>query len=171
VPNPEGSGFVRHAAYWFNGVGIDLGTLPGRLKSIASGINNAGLAVGSSDDPLLSHAFLFQNGVMSDLNDYIAPELDLELTQGIAINDNGQILCAAFNETNSFVAVLLTPIPSPIGDFNCDATVNVDDLLGVINNWAKTPPQGTKWLPPGDFDHDGLVELDDLMIVIDNWDL
>jgi probable HAF family extracellular repeat protein len=170
-PNPNGGVSIRRAFRWSEGVMTELGILSGYLRSVALDVNNEGIVVGYCSNNLPSHAFIWKYGVMHDLNDFIAPELDLELTQGVAINNNGQILCAAFNETNSFVAVLLTPIPSSIGDFNCDATVNVDDLLGVINNWAKTPPQGSKWFPPGDFDHDGIVELDDLMIVIDNWGL
>jgi probable HAF family extracellular repeat protein len=169
VPHPNGKGFVQHAFYWFDGVMTDLGTLTGLERSVGRDVNNDGRVVGECFMGGPTTAFMWHNGMMSDLNDFIPSELDLELRQAVAINNNGQILCAAFNETSSFVAVLLTPIPSPIGDFNCDATVNVDDLLGVINNWAKTPPQGSKWLPPGDFDHDGIVELDDLMIVIDNW--
>jgi probable HAF family extracellular repeat protein len=169
MPHPSGSGWVLRAFHWSDGVMQDLGTLPGLERSIARDINNDGGVVGECFFGGPSTAFIWHNDVMSDLNDFIAPDLELELTQGVAINDNGQILCAAKDETNSFVAVLLTPIPSPIGDFNCDSTVNVDDLLGVINNWAKTPPKGAKWFPPGDFDHDGIVELDDLMIVIDNW--
>lgn len=70
----------------------DLGTLGG-LQSYAYGINNAGAAVGysyvsGSDD---THAFVFMDGVLFDLNLLVEDLAGWELTKAYAINDAGQI--------------------------------------------------------------------------------
>jgi probable HAF family extracellular repeat protein len=162
---------VRRSFIWSNGVVQDLGVLPGNTNTFARAINDSNVVIGYCDP--IPTTFVWRNGKIYTLNDLIPPELNLDLQTPSDINNAGQIvgLASVIGSGGDRVAVRLTPMPSPIGDFNCDATVNVDDLLGVINNWAKTPPQGAKWFPPGDFDHDGIVELDDLMIVIDNWGL
>ncbi len=60
--------YESRAALWDNGSRIDLGTLGG-TRSAAFGIDPAGRVVGRSDratgEP---HAFLWENGVMTDLN-------------------------------------------------------------------------------------------------------
>ncbi len=60
-----------HAFLWENGKMIDLGTLPGYAKSIASGINAKDQVVGYSEAPIqqapFNAAFLWQDGTMQDL--------------------------------------------------------------------------------------------------------
>jgi probable HAF family extracellular repeat protein len=83
-----------HAVVWTDGRRVyDLGTLGGS-NSFAFGLNNAGDAVGYS---LLSgnaqtHAFLFEAGVMLDLNNLIAPGSGWTLTEAYAINAGKQIV-------------------------------------------------------------------------------
>jgi probable HAF family extracellular repeat protein len=79
------SGYI-HAALWSNGVVQDLGTLNGG-DSYAYGLDSAGDEVGYSG----SHAFLYQHGVMLDLNDLIDPGTGWTLTQAYAINSQGAI--------------------------------------------------------------------------------
>jgi probable HAF family extracellular repeat protein len=57
-------------------------------------------------------AFVYQNGQMQDLNTRIVtPGSNYRLFSATAINDNGQIVATAFNESaNNFHAVLLTPV-------------------------------------------------------------
>ena len=53
------------------------------------------------------------------------------------------------------------------GDTNGDGSVNVVDLLSVINDWGPcpTPPSPCE----SDMSNDGLVNVADLLLVIDNW--
>lgn len=70
-PNCEFRSF--HAFLWTpsrpggtSGSVIDLGTLPGTAKSLATGINNSGVAVGESFYPTLGRAFIY-NGTLHNL--------------------------------------------------------------------------------------------------------
>jgi probable HAF family extracellular repeat protein len=85
------SGYT-HAFLWSAGILQDLGTLGGG-SSYAYGLNSAGDVVGYSwlRGGAAPHAFLFQDGVMLDLNGLIDPGSSWVLTQAFAINGNGQI--------------------------------------------------------------------------------
>ena len=163
---------TRKGFIWSNGIVQDLGVLPGTTNITTQAINDSNVVVGYCD-PGGNKAVVWRNGTLWALNDLIPPELSLNITEAWDINNAGQIagLASVIGSGGDRVAVRLTPIPSPIGDSDCDADIDVDDLLGVINNWAHQAPKGSTppALPPCDFDHDGTVELDDLMIVIDNW--
>ncbi len=67
----------------------DLGTLPGATVSDASGLNNRGEVVGLSGSERrdLQHAFVYRNGVMTDLGAFGL----ISSHDGPAINDGGQI--------------------------------------------------------------------------------
>jgi probable HAF family extracellular repeat protein len=96
-----------HAAFlWDATNGMQaLGALPGGSSS-ASGINNNGQVVGTSTTAGgFNHAFVWQNGTMSDLNDLIPPGSGLTLGYANSINNAGQIVGTG----NSFRAFLLTP--------------------------------------------------------------
>jgi len=121
----------RVHAFLYNGEKmIDLGSLGGASLdldfSFALGVNSADQVVGYSylpipqgkgfgDTPLgpWSVAFIFNQGLMVDLNDLIGDAAkNYRLDSATAINDNGQIVAIAFNKyAEAFHAVLLTPRP------------------------------------------------------------
>lgn len=101
-----------HAFLWTQGRGIqDLGALPGDAISEALGINDQGQVVGVSYGAGFSNprAFIWQNGVMTDLNTLIPANSSLYLQVGQEINDLGVIVGDATdpgNGTNpAFVAI------------------------------------------------------------------
>jgi probable HAF family extracellular repeat protein len=107
-------GFL-HACLWDESLRVhDLGTLPGREVSGACGINNCGDVVGSSLKwpQLDQHAFLWTDGAMYDLNDFLPPDTGWELLVAKDINDAGQIVGwgkvdldddGNFDETHAFL--------------------------------------------------------------------
>jgi probable HAF family extracellular repeat protein len=90
--DPEGE-FIAHAFFWekHSDQAVDIGVLDGDSFSEAFAINSRGQVVGVSfGGPNGSHAFLWQNGVLRDLNGLvdIAPDV---LQSAQDINDAGQI--------------------------------------------------------------------------------
>ena len=164
---------VVQGFFWSKGEFRTIDALPQFAHCRPQSLNGANVVVGycnNSPKSGLTRAFVWHDDTITALNDLIPSELNLDITHAWDINDGGQVVgMASVIGTSNRVAVRLTPIPSPIGDSDCDSDIDVEDLLGVINNWAHESPKGSNALPPCDFDHDGLVEVDDLMIVIDNW--
>jgi len=99
------------AVLWKNTAAIDLGTLGG--FSYAYGINNIGQIVGSfyAVDGM-SHAFLWEDGALIDLNTLLENNIIAEgwlLTSAQDINDNGEIVGNALNRiTGQSSAFLLS---------------------------------------------------------------
>jgi len=99
---------------------IGLGTLPAPFNngSRANDINNLGVIVGNSDSPVdkppYSHAFIYENGVMTDLNSLIDPASGWTLSDAIALNDKGQIVGLGYlGSLNNLEGFVLTPVPEP----------------------------------------------------------
>jgi len=107
--NPQLRAFL-----WTRREGIrNLGTLPGDVYSEAHGINERGQVVGVSCDAVGNcRAFLWEDGVMKDLNALVAPGYTGILTTAQDINDRGEITGRAFDPaTGERPAFLATPIP------------------------------------------------------------
>ena len=111
-------GSNNHAALWRDGAVVDLGDLPGGYdSSVAYDINNDGQIVGKSGVTIPSdlpffyeHAFSWQDGVLTDLNDLIDEQSGWILKSATAINDEGQIIGSGLlnGVPRSF---LLSPVP------------------------------------------------------------
>jgi probable HAF family extracellular repeat protein len=119
------------ATLWDDGNIISIGKLPGYTKnSAAGGINDQGRVVGySSDYGNNVHAFIWEDGVLTDLNDLIPPHSGWELKGAADINELGQIVgYGTFNgETRAY---LLTPTNSEIIFDNQDPEWTI-----VLGSW------------------------------------
>ncbi|HKA90018.1 MAG TPA: hypothetical protein VKE22_20300 [Haliangiales bacterium] len=102
--------FNAHAFLWTQDDGIrDLGTLPGDLKSQALGINEQRQVVGISCLGAACRAFLWQDGVMTDLNDRIASGSRDHLFFANDIDDFGAITGQSISATGDARAFLAVP--------------------------------------------------------------
>jgi probable HAF family extracellular repeat protein len=98
-----------HAFIWTKSGGtIDLGTLAGDSVSEGLGINEKDQVVGVSFPS--SHAFIWQNGTMTDMNTLIASNSQYVLLAAQEINDSGVITGQAEDTgTGAIVAFEATP--------------------------------------------------------------
>ncbi len=89
----------------------DLGTLPGDFSSFAVAINSKAQVVGQSCNMGFSvcRGFLWQNGVMTDLNTLLPTGSSLHLSAAFDINARGQIVGFALTSTGEVHAFLATP--------------------------------------------------------------
>jgi probable HAF family extracellular repeat protein len=103
-----------HAFLWTKDTGIrDLGTLSGDVYSTGLAINDQGDVVGASvgaGGPLSdARAYLWQNGVMIDLNSLIPTDSPLYLLTAFGINNGGEIVGFGLTSTFEVHAFLATP--------------------------------------------------------------
>jgi probable HAF family extracellular repeat protein len=89
----------------------NLGTLAQDTNSIAYAINNGGLIVGQSfGGPNGSHAFVYQNGMMTDLNSLMIGHNAFTLVYANDVNDDGVIVGGASNaKTGASAAFVAVP--------------------------------------------------------------
>lgn len=72
---------------------VDLGVLPGGISSQGNAINDDGVVVGSSDlGDMVSHAFLWRDGHMTDLGTLVGPSGSSEAND---LNDRGVVVGAS----------------------------------------------------------------------------
>jgi len=100
-----------HAFLWTKATGMqDLGTLSGDVASFSISINDAGSAVGGSLDAKFNpRAFLWEKGVMTDLNTRIAGHSSLYLLTGCSINSRGEITGLGMTSAGQIHTYLATP--------------------------------------------------------------
>jgi probable HAF family extracellular repeat protein len=112
------SGTPAHAAVYRNGAWTDLGGVAGASATHGTGVNASGELIATAYYPVKSYhpfipgkhvAYIAQNGALVNLNTLIPANSGFTLTDSIAINDAGQILCDAQNTHGTERAVLLTP--------------------------------------------------------------
>jgi probable HAF family extracellular repeat protein len=110
LPN-SGTGFNPVGFIWSRTRGIrQLGPLAGDSNSWAWGVNSRGQVVGQSFGPG-GRAFLYQDGVMYDLNGLLLPGSSLQLLLANDINDSGEIAGFAKDlNTGKQVAFLAVPV-------------------------------------------------------------
>ena len=100
-----------HAFLWTKATGMrDLGTLPGDVVSGGESINDRGQVVGPSFDANGNpRAFLWHNGVMTDLNTLVPAGAPLYLLFALAINSRGEIAGFGVTGTGDVHGFLATP--------------------------------------------------------------
>jgi probable HAF family extracellular repeat protein len=106
-----GIDFNPHAFLWTKSGGIrDLGTLPGDANSQGLGVNSSLQVVGVSSGAL-NRAFLWENGVMQDLNALVGPNFPDLLIVAQHINEEGVIVGrAVLHGTTRQVPFVATPV-------------------------------------------------------------
>jgi probable HAF family extracellular repeat protein len=90
----------------------------GRVASVFGGAQSSAFAINDEGDVVggVSHAFLYQNGVMTDLNPYLTPfGLQNADTTAFDINNSDDIVLRAFNRSFLLVPVSAVPEPSAYG--------------------------------------------------------
>jgi probable HAF family extracellular repeat protein len=107
-----------HATLWRHGTPTDLGTLGGKVSS-AMAINEAGVIVGWAwlPDYLGTHAAVWRDGVIHDLNDYRDADMvaaGWQLIEAYDIDESGCIVGLAQDGNGKSRAFLVSPlVPSP----------------------------------------------------------
>ena len=102
------------------GAPTSLGILPGDGAAFATGINNRGQVVGSTfNSQGWSHGFIWQDGVLTDLNTLIPGDSNLFIIAASNVNERGQISGMATvmsgPDEGKIHAILLTPVNERIG--------------------------------------------------------
>ena len=111
TPGPDIDDPNLHAFLWTRADGMrDLGALPGHVYSEAHGINQRGQVVGISCDAAFAcRAFLWEEGVMTDLNARIDPGYGRVLETAQDINELGVVTGRAIDPATgarpAFIAV------------------------------------------------------------------
>lgn len=102
---------IHHAFLWKDGTMIDLGIPPGGGPcSTAYSINSKGQVVGDSGTCNVGGPpFLWEHGVIYNLNDLVLPGSDLTLVDVDTINDRGEISCTGVLADGNPRACLLVP--------------------------------------------------------------
>jgi probable HAF family extracellular repeat protein len=116
VSSPDGT--TIFPTVWLNGshgAPTNLGILPGNGAAFATGINNRAQVVGSTFNSTgWSGGFIWQDGVLTDLNTLNPEESNLFIVAASNINERGQISGMAMvmsgPDTGKIHAILLTPV-------------------------------------------------------------
>ena len=138
-------GTYWHAFLWAEDDGMrDLGTLPGDPWSWANNINDKGQAVGTSFPATGSRAFIWQDGVMTDLNTLISAGSPLYLLEAFGINDRGQIAGFGSLSNGDLRAYLLTPCDENHGDGEGCEEGGGESATVQTNSIRHETPSGTR---------------------------
>jgi probable HAF family extracellular repeat protein len=104
---------LSHPVLWMNGRVIDLGVVPGDLCAEGMAINSRRQIVGFSNHDHCggphAHGFLWENGMLFDLNRLISNPTAITVFEGTFINERGEITGNAVTPEGNTHAVVLIP--------------------------------------------------------------
>ncbi|MCZ6654470.1 MAG: hypothetical protein O7D91_15755 [Planctomycetota bacterium] len=176
VPSEDSpSGFVDHAFLWTDGVMTDLGTLPGRDRSWATDIKDSGQVIGmcalSGQDR--DKPFLWDDGVMCNVNSFVSIFWGLNITFVSAINSHSTIVGRGADSSGAVGVLLGRVIPEwPACGECCNARAR--DLAMILGYWGLCedpcepgPPETTCLT---DLSGDCNTGPFDLAIVLGSWE-
>ena len=110
APNDPDGNFLQAFIWTAEGGMQPLGFLPGDVHSEAYGINELRQVVGlSCDADGNCRAFIWENGVMRDLNNFKPPSYTATLEQARDINETGQIAGRSLDSSGVRRTFLATP--------------------------------------------------------------
>jgi uncharacterized membrane protein len=155
-----GGQIASQAFVWRNGSITPIGALPGTTIGFAFGMlrDDYVVGMGRSLQPAEDRAYIWQHGLLRDLNDLVDGPAHLSSAQALA--ENGRVV-ATGSYAGNVVVFTLDPVYVE-GDAYPDCVVDIDDLIAVILAWDELQS-------PADVNGDGIVNVDDMILVIRNW--
>jgi probable HAF family extracellular repeat protein len=125
---------VSRPCLWIDDQIIELELPDGFVTGIANGINDHGQIVGSMNSSLSGgrpRAFIWQNGVLTDLNDLVNDQPDWELQTASSINELGYIVGSGLNPNGDQRGFLLAPVQTDINEL----TAYLPSAFLIANNY------------------------------------
>ena len=164
VESPDYPYYTSHAFFYDGKRMIDLPRPSSYPGAVATGLNDRDQIVGVVRTQTGGSAgVIWMNGQVLLLRDLVPEAHNWYNVVLNAINSDGHIVGNAFDaRIQKNIGFVLTPQPPRTGDVNCDALVNIDDLVNVITQWGQLGG-------PADLNDDSVVNLADLVMVLSNW--
>ncbi len=162
---------IPRAFLWKAGEFTIIGTLPNHLVSHAFDISSSqqqvvGVSWIVDDNPTISHGFVWEKGLMKNLDDSLPPGLKLSIRSAGGITNSGLIVADGTDAENNVVVFLLTPTEALPGDLDGDCAIGVIDLLMLLKSWG--PCENCDDCD-ADLDENCVVGVSDLLILLANW--
>jgi probable HAF family extracellular repeat protein len=158
VSEGVGGNINGHAFLWQSGSGaIDLGNL-GSSPTIPLAINNATAAHSVQVVGGGGHAWIWQSGVLTDLNTLISPNSGWVLTEADGINDSQQIIGQGIinGHYHAYSWQIGSGVPTDLGTLpgGTSSGAKAINKAGQVAGWSTTPlaPTGYHaflWTSPG----------------------